>query len=396
MSRDNKLITLALFLWGAGEGLFFYIEPLYMQQLGATPAEIGGVLALAAFLTACSFIPGGWLSDRFDSKKVMVGGWALGGIASLLMGLATNWQAFVPAILLYNLSAYCIPAINNYIVEASGDTPLEHTITLTFSGYAAGSIVAPFVGGRLAEVIGTRWLFIIGSGFFLISLLTALQVRSHAGRRTAHAPIRVQLAHLRPAVPFFARMGFVFFTLLIGATLPANYLAELGWSLGDVNTLGGTAQAIGMLILAVGLGRLSAGRRRRGLMLGQALVWLSMLMLMISTPALRLTGIVGFFLLGGTAPVRELANAQIANQVSGEVRGLALGMNETIFALARALAAGGAGLLYALDPRYPLIAAIVLIPIGVWGVARSRPIPQRGDYLVLASPGNVVIESVES
>jgi len=37
MSRDLKLITLALFLWGSGEGLFYYILPLYMQQLGAAP-----------------------------------------------------------------------------------------------------------------------------------------------------------------------------------------------------------------------------------------------------------------------------------------------------------------------------------------------------------------------
>ena len=70
MSRDNRLMTLALFLWGAGEGLFLYILPLYMQQLGATPEEVGVVLALAAFLTACSFIPGGLLADHFDPKAL--------------------------------------------------------------------------------------------------------------------------------------------------------------------------------------------------------------------------------------------------------------------------------------------------------------------------------------
>ena len=44
MSRDIKLVTLALFLWGCGEGLFIYIMPLYMEQLGATPSEVGAVL----------------------------------------------------------------------------------------------------------------------------------------------------------------------------------------------------------------------------------------------------------------------------------------------------------------------------------------------------------------
>lgn len=396
MSRDNKFITFALFLWGAGEGLFFYIQPLYMEQLGATPAEIGAVLALAAFLTACSFVPGGWLADRFDPKKVMVFGWALGGVAALWMGLAPNWQAFVPAILVYNLSAYCIPAINSYIVEASEGVPLEHTITLTFAGYAAGSILAPFAGGQLSPLIGTQWLYLIGSGFFAISLLTALQVRSHAAHRGAPISIGRQVAHLRPAAPFFGRMAFVFFALMIGATLPANYLGELGWTLGDVNTWGGTPQAIGMMVLAIGLGRIAAGRRRRGLLLGQGLVFMSMVMFMLTTPALRLTGALGFFLLGGVSPVRELSNAQIANQLSHEVRGLALGVNETIFALARAGAAALAGVLFTLDPRWPFIASLALIPIGLAWVWFSRPIvvPEE-EIVVMASPGNVVIESVE-
>lgn len=396
MSRDNKFITFALFLWGAGEGLFLYIQPLYMEQLGATPAEIGAVLALAAFLTACSFIPGGWLADRIDPKKVMIGGWALGGIACLWMGLAPDWQAFVPAILVYNLSAYCIPAINSYIVEASGDTPLEHTITLTFAGYAAGGIAAPFAGGQLAQVIDTHWLYIIGSGFFVVSLLTALQVNSHAAHRAAPISIGRQLAHLRPAAPFFLRMAFVCFTLMIGATLPANFLGEQGWTLGEVNTWGGTPQAIGMMLLAIGLGRIAAGRRRRGLLLGQGLVFIAMVMFMLTTPALRVTGVIGFFLLGGVAPVRELSNAQVANQLSREVRGLALGVNETIFSLARAGAAALAGVLFMLDSRWPFIVSIVLIPIGLAWVWFSRPIAVRDEEIVvMASPGNVVIESVE-
>jgi MFS family permease len=397
MSRDNQLITLALFLWGSGEGLFIYIQPLYMERdLGATPAEVGAVLALAALLTACAFILGGLLADRFDPKKVMIGGWVLGGLSSLLMGLAPNWQAFIPAILIYNISAYCIPAINTYIAEASGDAPLEHTITVTFAGYAAGSIVAPFVGGRLAEAIGTSPLFIIGGVIFFISLIVALQVNSHAAHRhRATLPLRQQLDRLRPMAAFFTRIGFISLAMMIGMTLTANYLGKLGWSLGDVDTWGGTAQAIGMTILAIGLGRLAAGRQRRGLIAGQGLVWLSMILFLITTPTLRFTAVAGYFFLGGIASVRELSNAQIAGQVNREVRGLALGMNETLYALARSLAAALAGILFTLDLRLPLIASLALIPIGIVLVTVSRPIVSREEFIVIASPGTVVIESVE-
>jgi MFS family permease len=397
MSRDNRLITLALFLWGSGEGLFIYIQPLYMERnLGATPAEVGAVLALAAVLTACAFIPGGWLADRLDPKKVMLGGWALGGLASVWMGLAPNWAAFIPAILLYNVSAYCIPAINTYITEASGDTPLEHTITVTFAGYAAGSIIAPFVGGRLAEAIGTPPLFIIGGVIFFISMLIALQVRSHAAHRhRTTLPLKQQIGHLRPMTPLFVRLSFVFLAMMIGMTLTANYLGKLGWSLGDVDTLGGTAQAIGMMATAIGLGRLAARRQRRGLIAAQALVWSSMLMFLITSPQLRFTAVAGYFLLGGIASSRELANAQIAGQVDGSVRGLAMGLNETLFALARAGAAALAGVLFTLNVQLPLIASLALIPIGMIVIATARPLAPREDVIVMASSGTVVIEPLD-
>jgi len=403
MTRDNRLMTLALFLWGAGEGLFLYILPLYMQQLGATPEEVGVVLALAAFLTACSFIPGGLLADHFDPKKVMIGGWIIGGLSSLMMGLAPDWAAFVPGILIYNVSAYCIPAINSTIAEASGDAPLEHTITLTFAGYAAGSILAPLIGGRLADAIGTRWLFIISGVIFLISLGVVLQLRRQPAHRhrSSQAPapsLSARIASLHPFVPFYARMVLVIFAMMIGATLVANYLSALGWSLGDVNTWGGTAQSMGMMLLAIGLGRLSAGRQRRGLLLGQGLVMLALTMFLITTPSLRITAVAGYFLLGGISPVRELANAQIAGQVKANVRGFALGLNETLFALGRSGAAALAGILFTANSRLPLIVSLALIPIGMVVIALSRApaLPREADEIVvMASSGAVLIDAVE-
>ncbi len=399
MSRDLKLITLALFLWGSGEGLFLYIEPLYMEQLGATPQQVGVVLGLAAFLTACSFIPGGLLADRFDAKKVMIWGWAIGAIAALGMGLASTWQVFVPWILLYNISAYCIPVINTYIAEASGDIPLEHTITVTFAGYAAGSIVSPFIGGRVSEAIGTAPLFGIAAIIFGLSFLVALRVSSHAPHlnytKIRDRSLRRQLTRLRPLTTTYGLLFFVFFAAIVGMVLPANYLGVLNWSIGDVNSLGGTANAIGALVLSLILGRVAAGRRRRGLLLSQALIFISMSLFLLSTPALRILPVAAYFLLGAVPALRELCNAQLAGQVDGDMRGTVLGMNETIFSLARSLAAVLAGALFALNPRGPFIAALALIPIGMLLITRLRPVPAREEFVAMASASNVILETVD-
>jgi len=42
MNRDIRLIALSFLLWGSGEGLFFYIQPLYFEQLGASPVTAFG------------------------------------------------------------------------------------------------------------------------------------------------------------------------------------------------------------------------------------------------------------------------------------------------------------------------------------------------------------------
>jgi MFS family permease len=399
MSRDIKLVTLALFLWGGGEGLFYYILPLHMEQLGATPQEIGAVLGLAAFLTACSFIPGGLLADRFDAKKIMIWGWAIGAVASLGMGLATSWPVFVPWILIYNVSAYCVPAINTYIAEASGDIPLEHTITVTFAGYAAGSIISPFIGGRLSTALSTSALFIIGAAIFAVSFLITLFTSSHAphlnyAKAHHHSP-QQQFARLRPFTSDYARLFFVFFAVLIGTILPANYLGTLNWGISDVNSLGGTANAIGALVLSLALGRVAAGRRRRGLLISQGLAFLAMLLFTLSTPTLRGLPVIAYFLLGAVPTLRELANAQLAGQVDHDLRGTALGMNETVFALARSLAALLAGALFALNPRGPFIAALALIPIGMVLIARLRPFTAHAEIVVMASTSNVVLETAD-
>ncbi len=114
MNRDTRLIALALLLWGFGEGLFLFIQPLYFEQLGADPVQIGALLSVAAAVRAASFLPAGIIADRVPRKWVMVGGWITGLVGLLLVAAAPSWQHLVPGLLIYALSAYCIP-VTSYL-----------------------------------------------------------------------------------------------------------------------------------------------------------------------------------------------------------------------------------------------------------------------------------------
>jgi predicted MFS family arabinose efflux permease len=131
------------------------------------------------------------------------------------------------------------------------------------------------------------------------------------------------------------------------------------------------------------------------LLLSQALVFFSMMLFVLSTPALRALPVAAYFLLGAVPALRELSNAQLATQVDHDMRGTVLGVNETIFSLARSLAAVLAGVLFALNPRGPFLAALALIPIGMALIARLRPAPAREEFFAMASTSNVILETVD-
>ncbi len=363
MNRDTRLIALALLLWGFGEGLFLYIQPLYIEQLGANPVQIGGLLSATSVVSALAFLPAGALSDRVSRKWVMWGGWVLGLAGVLLIGLAHTWQGLIPGLLVYSLSAYCMPVINAYLAHAVGGRNLERTFTTVFAGYAAGGLISPTVGGWLAEATTMRTVYFAAAAVFALSTLIALWVSPQPVlQRVKQGPGWRSLLNRR-----FLRFAFLtwlaFVAMYLGFPLAPNFLADVrGWDVARIGTLG-SFQALGTVLLTLLLGRLAGGNRARGLVVGQVLVWASALLLLVTGafPALALA----YLLRGAYLGCRLLAQAR-ATALGGEAeRGLLLGATETTVAAAQVVAPYVAGWLYAGDPAYPFVASLALIPVAL-------------------------------
>jgi MFS family permease len=371
MNRDTRLLALALLLWGFGEGLFLYIQPLYIERLGASPVQIGGLLSAMSIVSAAGFIPGGLLADRLPRKWVMWGGWVLGLTATLLIGSARTWAGLIPGLLLYALSAYCMPAINAYLAHAVGGRSLARTFTTVFAGYAAGGLISPTVGGWLAGVTTMRAVYFAAAAFFALSALTVLQVSPQpVPSRVARGRRWRSLLDGR-FLRFAALAWLAFVAMYVGFPLAPNFLADVrGWDVARIGTLG-SFQALGTMLLTLLLGRLGDRHRARGLVAGQALVWGSALLLLLTGafPASALA----YLLRGAYQGCRSLAQAR-ASGLGGEAgRGLLLGATETTIAAAQVAAPYVAGWLYAGDPAYPFVASLALIPVALLLVAIGLP-----------------------
>ena len=371
MNRDTRLIALALLLWGFGEGLFFHILPLYIEHLGANPVQIGGVLSGMSVVSAVIFLPAGVLADRLPRKWVMWGGFLVGLAAVLLIGAAHTWQGLIPGLLLYSFSAYCVPAINAYLACAVGGCNLERTFTTVFAGYAAGGVLSPSVGGWLAGVTTMRTVYFAAAVLFALSTLTVLWVspQSVPSRDGQSRPYRSLLN--RRYLRFAALVWLAFVAMYLGFPLASNFLADVrGWHVARIGTLG-SFQALGTMLLNLLLGRLGGGRRVRGLVAGQALVWASVLLLLLTGafPALALA----YLLRGAYQGCRSLAQAR-AIALGGEAeRGLLLGATEMVIAAAQVVAPYAAGWLYAGDQAWPFVASLVLIPVALLSAVIGFP-----------------------
>ena len=371
MSRDNRLLVTALFLWGAGEGLSFYFRTLYLKELGADPVAIGSILALAAASGGITHIPAGYLADRFGRKQLLVAGWALGVAAALLMFLATNLQVFVVGLVAYMFAGFVVAPINAYVTEARGRQSVQRAVTLVSAGFWAGNLVSPAFGGFVARQFGLRTVFGLAVFAFVLSTLAILPLRAQPLAQPEAGGTRYgPLFRNRRFLGFLALMFAALSALQLGIPFAPNFIVEVRKFDVEVVGLLGTAASLGAVTLNLALGQRLP---RRGFMLAQGLT-LAYLSLLLSSTGLGWLGL-AFFFQGSWNLARTMAVSQVGRVVRPVESGLAFGMIETVASVTMTLAPFIAGFLYKIDPARPFQVSLGLVALTlplVWWLAPRR------------------------
>jgi MFS family permease len=348
-----------MLFWGAGEGLWFYVQPLYIKSLGADSLEIGFVLSLAPVLMVLILIPSGILADRHGRKKMMVGGSVMGTVAVLLLASARDWRQSIVGFLLYWGSTGCLPAFHAYVAHASDRKDLNRNFSLIYAAFAVGMIIFPTVGGFLAERVGFPLALCTAAAFYAVSTLLVVAVREQpVAPTTAGFGLRDVLSNSRLMIICTVSV-FIFLAMFLGQPFAPNYLEEVvGLELVWIGFLG-SAHALGATVLGVVLGKLPEGVA--GLVVGQALVLVSLLLLLRfqAIPVLALS----FFLRGAFNACRALTLGQMGKLVGETASGLAYGLLNTAMGLPWVLAPYMAAWLYTSRPALPFMVSAVMIAV---------------------------------
>ena len=358
--RDLVVLTLSLFTWGVGEGMFVYFQAIYLQRWGANPLQIGAILSMAGIASAATQIPAGYLTDRIGSRPVMWFAWVLGVIATIMMASATTLGLFIAGMLIYSLTSFVNVPLNSYISSiaasrAGARWSVERSITIVSALMHLGTFFGPLIGGLLAESLGLPNVYRISTGLFIISTVIVFMAR----HPPVEEPVGSRMA--RRALVFNPR--FLGLLVLITLTMFAMYLPQpfaqvylknqQGYSLQTIGMLG-AASSLGNAVIMMALGGL---RAPVGLLVGQMLAGLFALIMWRST-SLPLF-FAGYFVLGGYRLCRSMALAYSRRLVHAGETGLAFGLIETANAVSVIAAPVLAGFLYARSPALVFIAGLV-------------------------------------
>jgi MFS family permease len=371
LSRDNSLIVLSMLFWGGGEGLWLYIQPLYVKSLGANSLEIGFVLSVAPVLMLFTFIPVGIIADRYSRKRVMVAGYAAGAVAVSLLGLARDWRQSIVGFVLYYGSAACLPAIYAYVAHATEARHLNRAFSIVYAGYALGLTIFPTLGGWLGQVAGFRMVFALSAFFLALSTLSVALVAdqpvSPAAPRFGFHEVLVNRRLLLISALFIP----TFLALYLGQPFAPNYLQEVvKVELFKIGFLG-SLHALGATIIGIWLGRLTEGGW--SFMIGQGLVVVS-LVVFLGTQAMPLL-MLSFFLRGAYNACRSLAMAQTGRVLSSGSAGLSFGIFNTAYNISAVVAPFLAGWLYISRPDLPFLVSAATIPVTMvlfWALVRGE------------------------
>ena len=363
LSRDLKLIFVSNFIGAIGDGLYAYILPVYIRGLGASSADVGFLYSIFILSTALTIIPGGFLADRYDRRKVMFLGWLLWVPVPLMFSAATHWTQLIPVMPLYGFFISG-PATSAYIVTFAKKDRVTLTYTSMSAAWWLGYVFSPGLGGYLSSLVGMQNVLIASFILYAAATLILLLIRSQRAERpnkqsAAHAKLGSD--HVKPIVLLSVFFGVVFFFLNLVRPLVVQFFQD-SYRLESVGIgLLGSIGFIGSAVFSVLLGK-------TGDKLGK----------MVATAIALLVGGFSFglfisfnlfyglafasFLNGASYQLWSLMGASVGSIAPESSRGRWISLAQMSATLAAATAPYVGGVVYQQSPLMPFYVVVAVMP----------------------------------
>ncbi|OQW49900.1 MAG: hypothetical protein A4S09_11680 [Proteobacteria bacterium SG_bin7] len=190
MSRRKKLspiivIFLTIFIDLVGFGIIIPLSPYLSRTFGASPAEIGWLMAIYSFMQFIFAPLWGRLSDRVGRRPIMLVS-ILGGFVSYLgFAFATSFTGLFLARMFAGICGANVSTAMAYIADISSEKDRSKSMGLIGAAFGLGFIFGPIIGGFAGEIgnkigsvppWGMNFGALVAATISLINFLLALRI----------------------------------------------------------------------------------------------------------------------------------------------------------------------------------------------------------------------------
>jgi len=351
-----------------GEGLYFWVFPIYIRTLQADYVQLGLVFSVLYGASALAPIPGGVLADRYDRKKILILAWTPWVFSALIYSFASNWVQLIPGAVCWGISMFGVPAMNAYVFTAVKDKKkLASVLSFVWAAYSFSYIFAPAIGAYLATVIEMRWVLRLSSMMCAIATAIFFLLRSqYPPKNNEKTDAKVEASDGRKRLwrkmlywsIFFAAANFF---ISIARPYVATFLDEEIKLSEFYVGLFGSINFAGITLIGLIMGRLGDRWRKSGAMSLCFLLYIASMVPLILIRDTATLMLIAFFY-GGSAVSGALVTSFVGTISPENKRGLWASIPQSLSLFAAFAAPFVGGYLYTFSPYYAFLVSVSAMP----------------------------------
>ncbi|MRH44357.1 MFS transporter [Aquibacillus halophilus] len=280
------ILFAVMFLVMVGFGIIIPVLPFYAEEMGASPTQLGLLMAVYSLMQLLFAPIWGRISDRIGRKPViMIGIFGL-ALSFFLMAISsTLWMLFAARIIGGLLSSANMPTVMAYVADITSDEDRGKGMGIIGASIGLGFIFGPAIGGVFSEISLSLPFYIAGASSLLTFLLVTLLLKESLSienrnsyskgknsiRNTVSGPtsilfflqlfVSLSLSGLEATFAYFAadkaglgavELGYIFMIMgLAGAIVQGGLVGKMTKRFGEgfVIQIGIVTSAIGFLLI---------------------------------------------------------------------------------------------------------------------------------------------------
>jgi MFS family permease len=328
ISRNYRLYTAGQLVSLCGTWMQTVALGWLVLQMTGSGTSVGLVTA-AQYLPVLLLAPlGGVLTDRLDTRTVLVCTQSVSAILAMTLGVLTItgdirlWMVYALASGLGLLQVVDNPARQLFALQLVGPEHLTNAITLNTVNMNLARIVGPAIGAGVISAIGVGQCFVVNACSFVVVIAALLAMRATEFHAKARAPrargqVREGLRYvnrtpaLRTPLIMMALIGTLAYEFQVSLLLAAKYTFH-----GDGGTYGLMTSAMGVGAVIGGLVTASRERHGVGTLVSTSALFGIVLLAVAAAPSLPLA--VAALVCMGAVNIAFIARANATLQLAAD------------------------------------------------------------------------------